>query len=327
MKLRSPNSRKSSPQKEMVLGSKALNGKSRLELPALKRVYRSRSLPCLEYIRKFVCRCLDLVEHLCAFTALNYHYQHRFFAGPELVMCVGKPTGELPLVEPSRNPVSWVGTGNQADMIMQPIRAIDQRSPFGHSGKSASAVRTVIGVALQRSTPVAGPISAKTVAETRSGSEEYSSLAGEGKPKLALLENIGRRGDPLSALDQLRNFVGKFFDLLSSLARTPYWEPNYHTNERILRPDLIVDVNENADGSPKARTWRRVQRHMKRFAIGSINYRRVPSEANENLPAVFARVGVPLHRKALFLSSILMQTVAERRRKGEKSHFRTGVIG
>lgn len=58
-------------------------------------------------------------------------------------------------------------------------------------------------------------------------------------------DHIRRSGDPLSALDQLRNLVGQFFDLLSSsLARTTYWEPNYHTNERVLRPDLIMGVTK-----------------------------------------------------------------------------------
>ena len=146
--------------------SEALNWKSWCESPLFERVHGGRSVPRLDQLGKFVGYVFNLTKYFVRiFVGVNYEHRNRVFREPKLVMSIRKVANDLVFVEASRKLGPWVRPCEQRHVKAHSIRAIDDRSLFRKSGKSLLAVRALNEVSLQRSTPVAGPISAKTVSE------------------------------------------------------------------------------------------------------------------------------------------------------------------
>ena len=146
--------------------SATLDWKSWCELPAVETVDRSQSLARLQQLRKFVGRVFELTKYFFRiFLGLSYYDGNRVVPGSELVMSVRKVTNELLGVEASRKSSSRIWSRKQRHVKAHSIGTIDERSLLRDSDKCFSAVRALRGVSLQRSTPVAGAISTKTVSE------------------------------------------------------------------------------------------------------------------------------------------------------------------
>jgi hypothetical protein len=163
----------------------------------------------------------------------------------------------------------------------------------------------------------------RNIGREEAQSTHQESLPGEGTPKLPLLESI-LGGKLLSVLNQIGNFVGNFFQLLSRLASALGWERYGHANKLILISDPIMGIGETADGSVRTEAWAGVQRHMKCFAVRPVDYRRVCGESNEKFPAVCALVAISLQGRTP--GSISPETVTERSVRGEKLGVRKTPI-
>lgn len=143
-----------------------LSWKSRCESSLFESVHGGRSVPCLDQLGKFVGYVFNLTKYFAQiFVGVNYEHRNRVFREPKLVMSIRKVANDLVFVEASRKLGPWVRPCEQRHVKAHSIRAIDDRSLLCESGKSLLAVRALNEVSLQRSTPVAGPISAKTVSE------------------------------------------------------------------------------------------------------------------------------------------------------------------
>ena len=139
-----------------------LDWKSWCESPVLERVHRGQSVTFLNQFGKFFGCVFDLTRY---FLSVNYEHRNRLLLGPELVVRIRKVANDLFFVGASGRPGPWIWPSEQRHVKAHSIGAIDDRSLFRKSGKSLLAVRALNEVSLQRSTPVAGAISAKTVPE------------------------------------------------------------------------------------------------------------------------------------------------------------------
>ena len=258
------------------------------------------AMPILKHFRKCIGCNVDLTNQLSWVTHSQQVNVDKVPLRTDAIVNVGEVTYELIHAKSAREIAATIRPGKQAH-VESMSRTVNERSAFIALNEHPSAVAAPIGVALQRSTPAAGPISATTVSETSSEGEEcppgQTSLAGEGNPKLALLKNMGG-GDLFSVLNQVGDFVGKFFDLLGSLARIAYRERNCDGDELILRTDLVVAIGESVDGPSGRDAKARVQRDVERFSIRPIDHRCVPSQPREWLSAVSTFLRVPQHSGA-----------------------------
>lgn len=306
--------------------SQALRWSAWRENAVPQRVSRLREMTVRKQFGEYVGRAFDLAKQLFGSAQREHDVNgKRLSLGTDAIVNVGEVT--YPLIRTKTTRRKRAGTRSRKQTYVESLSgAVDERSRLTRLNEHPSAMAAFFGIALQRSTPVAGPISATTVSE-RNGEREkrdftnLDSLPLGTNRKSALVEGT-RGGKFVSVLDQLGNFVGKFFDLLGSPAGTTYWEQNCHINELILWADSVMGIGESADAPGGSDTWPCVQRHMECFSVRSVDYWRVPGKSNENLPTMSAGVGVPLHRETPCLPTVFPQTVTERRAKSEKSHVR-----
>ena len=128
---------------------------------------------CLDQLGKFVGCVFNLTKYFVRiFVGVNYEHRNRVFREPKLVMSIRKVANDLVFVEASGKFGPRIWPCEQRHVKARSIGAIDDRSLLRESGKSLLAVRALSEVSLQRSTPVAGPISAKTVSEREAEREK-----------------------------------------------------------------------------------------------------------------------------------------------------------
>ena len=165
-----------------------------------------------------------------------------------------------------------VGASVQSDVKSLPVRTVDNRDLLGDPKEGLSAVSALPGVSLQRSTPVAGAISAKTVSERGWGSEESKVKTSCRKSwrEMAGVEGISSH-QLVTFLDQVRKLVGRVFNLTKYAFRIFRGVSYDDGNRVVLGPELIMRIRKIANCLfavvAEARTWSREQRHMKGSSV------------------------------------------------------------
>jgi hypothetical protein len=120
----------------------------------------------LDQLRKFVCGVFNLAKDVFrVFFGASYDNQNCVVLGSELILGISKVADGLAVVAASGKPGAQIWASEQRDVEAHSIGTIDEGSLLRDSGKRFSTVRTLQRVSLQRSTPVAGTISVRTVSE------------------------------------------------------------------------------------------------------------------------------------------------------------------
>lgn len=182
-----------------------LNWKSRCENPVLERVHGGQSVTFLNQLCKLFDCVFDLTRY---FLSVNYEHRNRVLLGPELVVRIRKVANDLFFVGASGRPGPWIWPSEQRHVKAHSIGAIDDRSLFRKSGKSLLAVRALNEVSLQRSTPIAGAISAKTVPE-RGVKREKSSVRKTPSPATSQAHETARCGKAAFAVWETHMILGR----------------------------------------------------------------------------------------------------------------------
>ena len=299
-----------SPQKEMVVGRTLLRATRREQIAGQGIRWLERTA-FFKHFGNYISDNFRLAKQLFSATDPRQHVNDkRPPLGPHAIVNVGEVTYELMLPKIARR-VEARGWSRRKAHVESVSGAVDERSRLTGLNEYPSAMTTLLGVSLQRSTPVALAICATTVSERDAEREEREgSRPGVATPEMAFVESV--RGEKLgSVLDQLSDFVGKFFDLFSRLVPAFYREGKQDSNKLILRPDSVVDINERADGSATIGKRASIQRYMEGFTVRSVDYRRVPGESNERFAAVLAPVGVSLQGEDPSSAAILQRTLKQ----------------
>ena len=144
------------------------------------------------------------------------------------------------------------------------------------------------------------------------------------RPKEAPVKNV-RRVKLGAYLNQLRNLVSGVLCLLKNPSPISAWSQDGHSDVVIVRPQLIVDIDEGTDKSSGAKCRASMQGEVKGLSVRAIDNRDLLGEPNEGLSAVSALTGVSVQRTTPVAAAISSKTVTERSRDGEEGKVNQGA--
>jgi hypothetical protein len=103
---------------------------------------------------------------------VQYEDKEEIFLGPHSIMGIYKVTDELAGVETARSAGTGIGTREQHHVETRLVRAVNDRCFLSKPVEKLSAVSTLGGISLQRSTPFRAPVVEGRVTEGPVNSEE-----------------------------------------------------------------------------------------------------------------------------------------------------------
>lgn len=344
MKLRGPNSPESSPQKEMVVGRTLLRG-TRDQQIACRGISRLERTAFFKHFGNCLSCTFDAAEQLLPIFGQSHHVNgKRLSLGTDAVVNVGEVTYDLILPKTARGNGTRIRSRRQAN-VESVSRAIDKRGCLTGLNEHPSAMAALLGVSLQRNTPVAMAICATTVSERDAKCEKsrVRALRRKSGHDLAVSQSVYSLNFSTGG-NQFRKFVRGLFNLTKNLRRVFLDESYYHDDGMVLRAEPVMRVHKIADdlvvveisGPLCARVGACEQGYVKALSIGPIDQRSLLVNSDKALPAVGTLKRVLLQRGSPFRAGRICNDDIRSKDSGRKSDgqktlsvnsLQTGVIG